>query len=101
MASSSLVRIFIPLYYLPIYFQSNVSPTDSGVRNLPLIIAFSIATVVSSGAISKTGIATFVLTAGSVITAIAAGLLCTLDIGTRAGKWIGYRTEREEGLAGV
>ncbi|KAL9119238.1 MAG: hypothetical protein Q9187_004212 [Circinaria calcarea] len=84
---------FIPLYYLPIYFQSidNVSPIDSGVRNVPLIIAFSIATIISGGSISKTGIATPLLPVGSVIATIAAGLLYTLDIGTGAGKWIGFQ----------
>lgn len=84
---------FVPLYYLPIYFQSidNVSPIASGVRNLPLIIAFSIGAVVSGGAISKTGVATPLLTASAVITTVAAGLLYTLDIGSGAGKWIGYQ----------
>ncbi|KAJ6094932.1 hypothetical protein N7467_002445 [Penicillium canescens] len=79
---------FVPLYYLPIYFQSidNVTPIGSGVRNLPLIIAFTIATVASGGSISKTGIATPLLPVGSVIATIAAGLLYTLDIGTGSGK---------------
>jgi MFS family permease len=84
---------FIPLYYLPIYFQSidNVSPTASGVRNIPLIIMFGIATVLSGGAITKTGIATPYLPFGAAIATISAGLLYTLDIGTPAGKWIGYQ----------
>ena len=84
---------FVPLYYLPIYFQSidNATPIGSGVRNLPLIIAFSIATIISGGIISKTGIATPLLPVGSVIATIAAGLLYTLEIGTKSGKWIGYQ----------
>ena len=84
---------FVPLYYLPIYFQSidNATPIGSGVRNLPLIIAFTIATIGSGGSISKTGIATPILPVGSAIATIAAGLLYTLDIGTGAGKWIGYQ----------
>lgn len=84
---------FVSLYYLPIYFQSidNVNPIGSGVRNLPLIIAFTIATVASGGSISKTGIATPLLPVGSVIATIVAGLLYTLDIGTGSGKWIGYQ----------
>lgn len=84
---------FIPLYYLPIYFQSidNVSASSSGVRNLPLIIAFSVVTILSGGFISKTGIATPLLPIGSALTTIAAGLLYTLDIGTGSGKWIGYQ----------
>ena len=84
---------FVPLYYLPIYFQSidNASPIASGVRNLPLIIAFSVGAVISGGAISKTGFATPILTASAVITTVAAGLLYTLDVGSGAGKWIGYQ----------
>ena len=79
---------FIPLYYLPNYFQSidNVSPTASGVRNVPLIIAFSLSTIVSGGSISKTGIVTPLLQVGSVIATIAAGLSYTLNMSNGTGK---------------
>lgn len=84
---------FVTLYYMPIYFQSigNVSPIDSGVRSIPLIIMFSIATIASGKAITNTGIATPYLPVGSMIVTIAAGLLYTLDIGTSTGKWVGYQ----------
>lgn len=84
---------FVTLYYLPIYFQSidNVSPIGSGVRNIPPIIMFSIATYGSGRAITKTGIATPYMAAASVIVTIASGLLYTLDIGTSTGKWVGYQ----------
>ena len=84
---------FTIIYYLPIYFQSidNVSPTQSGVRNLPLIIAVTIATVMSGGIISKTSIATPFLPPMTALAAIGTGLLYTLDIGTGSGKWIGYQ----------
>jgi MFS family permease len=84
---------FIVIYYLPIYFQSidNSSPTESGVRNLPLILAVTVATVVAGGGISATGIAAPVAVGGAAIATIAAGLLYTLDIGTSTGKWIGYQ----------
>ncbi|KAL2191440.1 MFS general substrate transporter [Thermothelomyces heterothallicus CBS 203.75] len=84
---------FIIIYYLPIYFQSvdNASPTESGVRNLPLIIAVTIATVLSGVSITATGIAAPVAVGGSAVGTVAAGLLYTLDIGTGAGKWIGYQ----------
>ncbi|CAK3779575.1 major facilitator superfamily transporter [Lecanosticta acicola] len=89
---------FVPLYYLPIYFQSidDVSASQSGIRNLPLIISFSIVTILSGGFISKTGISTPLLPIGSAITTVAAGLLYTLDMGTGSGKWIGYQL-----LAGI
>ncbi|KAJ6142885.1 hypothetical protein N7471_002338 [Penicillium samsonianum] len=84
---------FVTLYYLPIYFQSidNVSPIDSGVRNIPLIVMFGIATYGSGRAITKTGIATPYMAAGSVIVTIAAGLLYTLDVRTSTGRWVGYQ----------
>lgn len=84
---------FLIIYYLPIYFQSidNVSPTDSGVRNLPLILGVTVATVISGGFISKTGIATPVAVFGAALATIAAGLMYTFDIGTPSGKWIGYQ----------
>jgi MFS family permease len=84
---------FIVIYYLPIYFQSidNTSPTESGVRNLPLILAVTVATVVAGGSISATGIAAPVAVGGAAIATIASGLLYTLDIGTETGKWIGYQ----------
>ena len=84
---------FVTLYYLPIYFQSvdNRSAIGSGVRNIPLIAFFSVATFASGKAISKTGIAAPFLVASSVVVTISAGLLYTLDIGTSTGKWAGYQ----------
>lgn len=84
---------FTLVYYLPIYFQSidGTTPTMSGVRNLPLIIAVTIATIVSGGFITATGIYAPVLVGGATIATIASGLLYTLDIGTSTGKWIGYQ----------
>lgn len=48
---------FLLLYYLPYYFQvvSGVSASQSGVRNLPMIIGTTIATIVSGGLISAFG----------------------------------------------
>jgi hypothetical protein len=49
--------VFLLVYYMPIYFQvvSGVSAADSGIRNLPLILAQSIATVLSRVVLSKFG----------------------------------------------
>lgn len=84
---------FVTLYYLPIYFQSidNVTPIISGVRNIPLIAFFSVATYGSGRVITKTGVAAPYLTIGGAIVTVAAGLLYTLGIGTSTGKWVGYQ----------
>ncbi|KAJ3461051.1 hypothetical protein MRS44_011918 [Fusarium solani] len=69
----------------------NVSPIMSGVRNLPFIIAVTIATIVSGASITNTGIYAPILVASAAIATVAAGLIYTLDIGTGSGKWIGYQ----------
>lgn len=84
---------FLVIYYLPIYFQSvdNVSPTMSGVNNLPLILSVTLAMISSGIIISATGVATPIKVSGAAIAIIASGLLYTLDIDTSTGKWIGYQ----------
>lgn len=84
---------FLIIYFLPIYFQSidNVSPTQSGVRNLPLILAVTVATISSGVFISSTGIAAPTMVVGAALATVAAGLMYTFDIGTPTGKWIGYQ----------
>ncbi|CAD6589968.1 MAG: hypothetical protein ASARMPREDX12_004093 [Alectoria sarmentosa] len=89
---------FALLYYLPIYFQSvdNVSASESGVRNIPLVLGVSVFTVVSGGLITVYGVYVPFLLAGSAITTIGTGLLYTLDIGSPSSHWIGYQA-----LAGI
>ncbi|KAH7163525.1 major facilitator superfamily domain-containing protein [Dactylonectria estremocensis] len=84
---------FLAIYYIPIYFQSvhGTSPTSSGVRNLPMIIAVTIATIVSGGLVTATGYYQHILIGGSVLACIGSGLLYLLDVDTSTGKWIGYQ----------
>ncbi|KAM5347630.1 hypothetical protein ACJ41O_007454 [Fusarium nematophilum] len=84
---------FLAIYYLPIYFQSidGTSPTASGIRNLPLILTITIATISSGAFISMTGIAAPIIPVGAAIATVAAGLLYTLDIGSSSSEWIGYQ----------
>ncbi|KAI1399175.1 efflux pump antibiotic resistance protein [Hypoxylon fuscum] len=84
---------FIAVYYIPIYFQAidGVSPTESGVRNLPLIIGVAVASIVSGGLITATDFAFPLATIAAIIGTAAMGLLYTLDIGTETGKWVGYQ----------
>ncbi|KAK6073813.1 major facilitator superfamily transporter [Seiridium cupressi] len=84
---------FLLLYYLPIYFQSidGSSPIESGVRNLPMVLAVSVAGIIGGTVVSKTGITTPFMIAGAAVTTVGCGLLYTIDIGTSSGKWIGYQ----------
>ncbi|PTB38655.1 hypothetical protein M441DRAFT_172398 [Trichoderma asperellum CBS 433.97] len=89
---------FQAIYVLPIYFQSayGVSATGSGVRSLPFIVPWVIASLVSSAVIQNTGIAKPWLPFGAALATVASGLFYTLDIGTSNGKWIGFQL-----LAGI
>lgn len=89
---------FQAIYVLPIYFQTTygVSATGSGVRSLPFIVPWVMASLVSSAVIQNTGIAKPWLPFGAVLATVASGLFYTLDIGSSNGKWIGFQL-----LAGI
>ncbi|KAA8648074.1 hypothetical protein EYZ11_007073 [Aspergillus tanneri] len=84
---------FTLIYYIPIYFQSILGTTaqDSGVRNLAFIIAVTIFTVISGGAITATGYFTPLVLIGAVLTTVGTGLIYTWSQTTPAGGWIGYQ----------
>ena len=84
---------FIMLYYLPIYFQStrNVSASQSGIDNLPLVLGASLFTVASGGLITVYGHYVPLMVIGSMIASVGSGLIYTLEINSSSGKWIGYQ----------
>ncbi|KZP00728.1 MFS multidrug transporter-like protein [Calocera viscosa TUFC12733] len=84
---------FLLVYYVPIYFQSidNVSASESGVRNVPLILATALFTIISGTLISFYGHYVPLMVFGAVVGTIGAGLLYTLDIGSGSNEWIGYQ----------
>ncbi|TVY73227.1 MFS gliotoxin efflux transporter gliA [Lachnellula suecica] len=89
---------FVLLYYLPIYFQSvqGVSASESGVRNLPLIISMTLFIILCGGLLTAFGRFAPFLICGAVITTVGSGLLYTLDVGSPSSQWIGYQI-----LAGI
>lgn len=91
---------FLVLYFLPIYFQviDNVSPIESGVRNLPLIIAITLATICSGLGVTVTARPMPFMLASGILSSIGVGLLYTLDIGSSHSKWIGYQVLAGFGL---
>ncbi|KAL8654040.1 MAG: hypothetical protein Q9226_003585 [Calogaya cf. arnoldii] len=89
---------FVLLYYLPIYFQSvsGVSPSESGIRNIPLVVGVSIFTVLSGGLISTFGHYVPLMILSSILGTVGAGLCYTLGVGSPSSQWIGYQA-----LAGI
>lgn len=84
---------FLLIYYLPIYFQATqgVSPSTSGIRSLPLILAMSLALLASSALVTWMGYFQPLLLAGGTLLTIGSGLMITLDIGSSPAKYIGYQ----------
>ena len=84
---------FLLIYYLPIYFQvvSGVSASQSGVRNLPLILGCTISTILSGILISMYGHFVPFMIAGSALGTVGAGLLYTLSPTSSSSAWIGYQ----------
>ena len=91
---------FLVLYFLPIYFQviDNVSPIQSGVRNLALILAFTLASVCSGIGITMTGRPMPFMVVAGILSSVGVGLLYTLTIGSSPAKWIGYQVVAGLGL---
>jgi MFS family permease len=81
------------LYYLPIYFQSilGANPVQSGVHNLPLVLAAAVFALAGGAVVMKTGRAQQVMFVGSMLATVAIGLTYTFDIDTSTGKWVGYQ----------
>ena len=84
---------FVTVYYLPIWFQAvkDVSAYQSGIRNIPFLVAAVIGTILSGALVTQTGYYTPFMLASSALTAVGAGLLTTFDLETGHAKWIGYQ----------
>ncbi|KAK4890189.1 hypothetical protein LTR27_011071 [Elasticomyces elasticus] len=83
----------IMIYFIPLYFQSvtGASAQESGARTLALVLPLSIFALVAGGLIKKTGYYKPLLTVGSALAALAAGLIYTWDVNTSVGHWIGFQ----------
>jgi Na+/melibiose symporter-like transporter len=76
-----------------IWFQAikGVSATKSGIMNLPLILGLVIVSIVGGGLVTWIGYYTPFMLISSVLMAIGAGLLTTLETDSNHSKWIGYQ----------
>ncbi|KAK2764510.1 hypothetical protein FQN54_009205 [Arachnomyces sp. PD_36] len=84
---------FAILYNIPVYFQAinGLSPQDSGIRTIPVILATSATSLISSVVISKIGVYQPFLIVGAALAAIGAGLIYTFGLHTTLGQEIGYQ----------
>lgn len=80
-------------YWLAIWFQSvlAVSPTGSGIRYFPTVVADVLASFIGAGIVMQMGIWNPLLLFANASVCIGGGLLTTLYPGISQAKWIGYQ----------
>lgn len=88
------------VFYLPIWFQAikGVTATQSGIRNLPLILAVTVFSIVGGVGVTVLGYYTPFMIVGAAVAAIGAGLVTTFEVDTGSGMWIGYQVICGAGL---
>ena len=81
------------IYYVPIWFQAikGTSATESGIRNLPMILSLVIFSLIAGGLVTATGYFTPFMIASSILMAIGAGLIATFKVDSPPAHWIGYQ----------
>lgn len=89
----SLSRAILTRFQIPIWFQAvkGASAITSGVMNIPMVIAFVIASFVGGIITSITGHYVPLVYFAVVLLSIGSGLLTTLTVDSGAAKWIGYQ----------
>lgn len=81
------------IYWLPIWFQAvlGASPTSSGVRYLPTVIADVLTSIIAAALVTKLGYWNPFLIFGAAMVSLGGGLLSTLHPSISEGHWIGFQ----------
>jgi len=83
----------ITLYYMPIWFQAikGTSAVESGIRTMPLILGFVLATIIGGGLVTVYGYYAPMMIMASIFMSVGAGLLTTLAPDSGLPQWIGFQ----------
>ena len=92
-AASLGASFFVLIYYIPIWFQAikGTTATESGIRNLPMILALVVMSIASGVAVTLLGYYTPFMILSSIFMAIGVGLISTWKVNSGPGEWIGYQ----------
>ncbi|KAG0633768.1 major facilitator superfamily domain-containing protein [Tuber brumale] len=92
MMAAASTAIFVPTYYIPLYFQFVRGDTalEAAVRLLPFIIIMVVFCIVNGGAMSKTGYYAPWYLFGGAMVLIGGSLMYTVEETTSTAKVYGY-----------
>jgi len=84
---------FLLVYNLPQYFQviNDLSATESGIRNLALILSTSAFVLASGFILGRVGYYHIFLISGSALLTVGAGLVYTLDLDSTVAEVVGFQ----------
>ncbi|KAJ4294951.1 hypothetical protein N0V88_005191 [Collariella sp. IMI 366227] len=85
--------MMIVTYWLPVWFQAiqDVSPVESGVRTIALVLSQALGSVMGGGFAQLIGYPSPVMMVGSIFAAVGSGMLSTLSVDEPSRHWIGYQ----------
>ncbi|KAF7616622.1 hypothetical protein AFCA_005166 [Aspergillus flavus] len=88
--SSSMILM---VYFLPIWFQTVklVSPIQSGIYTLPLMLSMVLATFIAGFMTQKTGYYVPAMYICPCVLSVGLGLMSTFNLDTDLSHWIGYQ----------
>jgi hypothetical protein len=88
-----MIRWTLTSQQLPLWFQAikGVTPVQSGINTLPMIISLVAGTIVAGTLTQRTGYYVPQLLTSTVLLSTGTGLLTTLQVDTNHSKWIGYQ----------
>ena len=92
-SSFQAMGLYTHIFYLPFYFQAVKGTTaeGSGIRTIPYLVSITLASIVIGGSITTFGWYTPFMWFGAAIFTIGSGMLYMLQVGSGAGRWIGYQ----------
>ncbi|RGP65006.1 aflatoxin efflux pump aflt [Fusarium longipes] len=85
--------MMVVIYYLPLWFQAtkDVSPVDSGVYTIPLVLSLVVASIMSAAFTQRIGYYVPSMIICPCIMSIGQGLLTTLKPDIGSSHWIAYQ----------
>ncbi|KAH6958823.1 major facilitator superfamily domain-containing protein [Fusarium avenaceum] len=85
--------MMLVVYYIPLWFQTTkgVSPVDSGIYTIPLVLSLVVASILSAAVTQRIGYYVPTMIICPCVLAIGQGLLTTFKPDTGSSHWIAYQ----------